>query len=43
MNEYRIKIDVLIKAETPEDALREAEKRIGASDYSGENVTIEKA
>lgn len=43
MPEYRIKIELLIKAEFPEDALREAEKRIGASDYSGEDVTIEKA
>ncbi len=42
MNEYKITLELLIKAKTPEEALREAEKRIGASDYSGEDVTIEK-
>lgn len=40
--EYVIKISLYIQAKTPEEALREAEKRIGNSDYSGEDVTIER-
>lgn len=39
--EYRVQVTLLIKAETPEDALDEFEKRVGKSDYTGEEVDIQ--
>lgn len=43
MHEYTIKIELTIKANTPEEALKIAEQRISHSDYSGEDVTITNA
>lgn len=43
MPEYKVTFELLIKADKQEEALEIAEKRIGNSDYKGEDVTIEKA